>query len=180
MSSWRATDRSATPSQTTGDAGQPAGSPQTIDIAMPGPLTKLSSPSGPFDPRTSRVLPISGKSDQALRELAERYLAWLDTHGHDLRAERASADSLLSDMAWTASVGRDHFPHRAACRIPRCRLATRAVACGLNRGEGDLVSDGTGGRCDTEAGLLLRGRRTRVGEDGEVSVPDRARSACSS
>ncbi len=102
------------PSQTSGNSGQPAGSPRTIDIAMPGPLTKLSPPSGPFDPRTARVLPISGKSDQALRELAGRYLAWLDTHGHDLQAERDSVDSLLSDMAWTASVGRDHFTHRAA------------------------------------------------------------------
>ena len=98
----------------TGDARQPIGSLQAIDIAMPEPLTELAPPSADFDPRTARVLPISGKSDQALRDLAERYLAWLDAHGHDLHAEGGSVDSLLSDMAWTASVGRDHFTHRAA------------------------------------------------------------------
>ncbi|WP_420617181.1 SDR family NAD(P)-dependent oxidoreductase [Candidatus Palauibacter sp.] len=96
-----------------GAAGQPAGAAQTIAIALPESLAELPPPSGDFDPRTARVLPLSGKSDKALRELAERYLAWLDTHADDFDAASGAGDSLLSDMAWTAGVGRDHFSHRA-------------------------------------------------------------------
>ena len=56
-------------------------------------------------PRRTRLLPLSGKSDEALRDLTERYLLWLDA--------LASEDvDLLADMAWTAGVGRTHFDHR--------------------------------------------------------------------
>ena len=96
-----------------GAAGEPAGAARTVGIVIPEPLTELPPPAGDFDPRAARVLPISGKSDTALRELAERYLVWLDTHADDLDAASGAADSLLSDMAWTAGVGRDHFSHRA-------------------------------------------------------------------
>ena len=51
----------------------------------------------------TRFLPLSGKSDSAIRELAKRYLSWLE--------ERA-AEPPLSDMSWTASVGRSHFDYR--------------------------------------------------------------------
>ena len=114
-----------------GTAGQPAGAALTIGIAMPESLTELPPPSGDFDPRTARVLPLSGKSDKALRELAERYLAWLDAHADDLDAAKGAADSLLSDMAWTAGVGRDHFPCRAGIafeEIGSLREGLHAVA----------------------------------------------------
>ena len=114
-----------------GAAGQPAGAAQAIGIAMPDSLTALPPPSGDFDPRTARVLPLSGKSDKALRQLAERYLAWLDTHADDLDAASGAADSLLSDMAWTAGVGRDHFPYRAGVafqEIGSLREGLHAVA----------------------------------------------------
>ncbi len=94
-------------------AGRPAGPAQTVGIPIPEPLTVLPPASGDVNPRILRVLPISGKSDEALRELAERYLAWLDAHARDLDAASGAANALLSDMAWTAGVGRDHFPHRA-------------------------------------------------------------------
>ena len=55
----------------------------------------------PYAPRTDRVLPLSGKTPQALRELATRYQAWL------------TEESPLADVAWTAGVGRSHFAHRA-------------------------------------------------------------------
>ena len=100
-------------SQVTASNGAPAGPARTVVTEMPEPLTELPPPSGDFDPRTARVLPISARSDEALRELAARYLAWLDAHAHDLDADPRAAGSLLSDMAWTAGVGRDHFPHRA-------------------------------------------------------------------
>ncbi len=59
--------------------------------------------SSPGIPKT-RLLPLSAKDDDALRDLAERYRGWLDTQG----------DEQLADMAWTASIGRSHFPARAA------------------------------------------------------------------
>ncbi|MDE0624270.1 MAG: beta-ketoacyl synthase N-terminal-like domain-containing protein, partial [Bryobacterales bacterium] len=52
-------------------------------------------------PRQHRLLPLSGKSEDALRELADRHRAAL------------SEDIPLADMAWTAGVGRSHFPHRS-------------------------------------------------------------------
>ena len=55
----------------------------------------------PYAPRTHRVLPLSGKTPQALRDLAARYQAWL------------TKESPLADTAWTAGVGRSHFAHRA-------------------------------------------------------------------
>ncbi|MDE0628612.1 MAG: SDR family NAD(P)-dependent oxidoreductase, partial [Bryobacterales bacterium] len=51
-------------------------------------------------PRRQRVLPLSGKSEDALRQLADRYRAAL------------SGEISLADMAWTAGVGRSHFQCR--------------------------------------------------------------------
>ncbi len=52
-------------------------------------------------PRQHRLLPLSGKSEGALRQLADRYRAAL------------SEAMPLADMAWTAGVGRSHFGYRA-------------------------------------------------------------------
>ncbi|MDE0628792.1 MAG: SDR family NAD(P)-dependent oxidoreductase, partial [Bryobacterales bacterium] len=59
----------------------------------PGPLT--------VGPRRHRLLPLSAKSEDALRHLADRYRAAL------------SEDLPLADLAWTASVGRSHFRYRS-------------------------------------------------------------------
>ncbi len=70
-------------------------------------------PPGEAQPaRRRRLLPLSAQSDEALIELAGRYLSWLDEHADQLSA--GPAGELLADMAWTASVGRSHFPCRAA------------------------------------------------------------------
>ena len=66
-----------------------------------------------FAPRRARLLPLSGKSSSALRELADRYLGWLDEHAGDISSNGNAGMSLLADMAWTASIGRSHFEHRA-------------------------------------------------------------------
>ena len=69
--------------------------------------------------RATRLLPLSGKSNDAVRELAGRYLAWLDescgAEGDrgDGSGVRARNQSTLADMAWTAAIGRSHFRHRA-------------------------------------------------------------------
>ncbi len=62
----------------------------------------------------TRLLPLSAKTPEALAQLAERYLGWLDEHGVEPSEAPSATDPLLSDMAWTASCGRSHFSHRAA------------------------------------------------------------------
>ena len=144
-----------------GAAGQPAGAAQTIGIALPESLAEPPPPSGDFDPRTARILPLSGKSDKALRELAERYLAWLDTHADDLDAASGAGDSLLSDMAWTAGVGRDHFPYRAGVafqEIGSLREGLHAVATADG-----TMSSGTAGAAATPPKLAF----SYAGEDTE-------------
>ena len=93
-------------SQTDG-APLPAGAPQQVPASQPGAVDGSSPPSQEEEARPARLLPLSGKSDGALRELARRYLTWLDGE------VGGTADAALSDMAWTAGVGRSHFRHRA-------------------------------------------------------------------
>ena len=58
-------------------------------------------------PRRVRFLPLSGKSPSALRDLAQRYSDWFE-------AQDETADTeWISDVAWTAAIGRSHFDHRA-------------------------------------------------------------------
>ena len=86
-----------------------------------------------FQPRAARVLPLSGKSEAALRALAERYLGWLDRQAGPHATPGTVADSLLVDMAWTAGVGRSHFGHRAGVVFHDAnslRAGLRAVAEG--------------------------------------------------
>ena len=81
-----------------------AGPPLQIAISQPAAVTEPALQQDALAPRGTRFLPLSAKSDTALRELAGRYLAWLD----------GDADAaLLADMAWTAATGRSHFGHRA-------------------------------------------------------------------
>ena len=54
--------------------------------------------------RETRFLPLSGKTDGALGDLAAQYISWLDERGEG---------HALGDMAWTAGVGRSHFDYRA-------------------------------------------------------------------
>ncbi len=90
--------------------------------------------------RGRRILPLSGKSDASLRKLAERYLAWLDDAQSAPSSEGAASDAVLSDMAWTAGMGRSHFDHRAAVVFADCeslRGDLRALA------EADRISEPT-------------------------------------
>ena len=88
----------------------PAGAAQSVTVTLPEPVANLPLAEEEFAARKTRFLPLSGKSDDALRDLAKQYLSWLDEH--ELSSGDA-ADPLLADMAWTAGVGRSHFSHRA-------------------------------------------------------------------
>ncbi|MDE2920457.1 MAG: SDR family NAD(P)-dependent oxidoreductase [Chloroflexota bacterium] len=86
-----------------------AGVPQTVAVPMP----HEARPEEHLAQRRDRFLPLSGKSDQALRALVQRYLTWLDERTATLAAEDAASDPLLSDMSWTAGIGRSHLEHRS-------------------------------------------------------------------
>ena len=94
------------------ERGSPAGSLQPISVTLPESVAK-SPMAEELQPRRTRILPLSGKSDEAFCELAQRYLSWLDERGEALSAEDGGAEALLADMAWTAAVGRSHFAYRA-------------------------------------------------------------------
>ena len=89
-----------------------AGAARVVETALPA-AESLRHDEQPFKPRETRVLPLSGKSEQALRELAERYRSWLDERAGAAPGETPAIEPLLSDVAWTAGVGRAHFDRRA-------------------------------------------------------------------
>ena len=92
-------------SDSNGGMQLPAGSARSVAVSLPEPVADLPlAEEGEFQTRGTRLLPLSGKADGALRELAERYLSWLDERGKE---------AILADMAWTAGVGRSHFDYRA-------------------------------------------------------------------
>ena len=90
-----------------------AGAALRVAATLPEPVAGLQPTGDGLSARRTRLLPLSAKSDEALRALAGRYLSWLDEHADALSAESAASAPLLSDMAWTAAIGRSHFGHRA-------------------------------------------------------------------
>ena len=88
-----------------------------------------AAPDGDSEPgqRQTRILPLSAKSETALRSLAGRFLGWVDGRGGALEADDSAAGPLLSDLAWTAGTGRSHFAHRAAVVF----RDGDSLACGL-------------------------------------------------
>ncbi len=94
-----------------GSDAVPAGAARPVSVILPDSSSEagMSARSG----ATSRLLPLSGRSEAALRNLAERYLAWLDGHAGGPGTEGSDDGTLLADMAWTAGTGRSHFAHRA-------------------------------------------------------------------
>ena len=66
----------------------------------------------PQSERVARLLPLSGKSPEALRDLAGAYRSWLEDRIAATTSATESA-ALFADMAWTAGAGRAHFTHRA-------------------------------------------------------------------
>ena len=90
-----------------------AGSPQRVAVDLPDAVAGQPQLDDDFAPRGVRLLPLSARSDAALRDLARGYLAWLDVRMEALAEEEAATSLLLSDMAWSAAVGRSHFECRA-------------------------------------------------------------------
>ena len=90
-----------------------AGSAQAVEVSSPWPVRDLPLLEEEVGQRRTRFLPLSGKSDVAVRDLAKRYLSWLDERADEHSSDGVASESTLSDMSWTAGVGRSHFDYRA-------------------------------------------------------------------
>ena len=85
----------------------PAGRSSPVRASLGAPLDDLTASGEALSDRAARLLPLSGKSPEALGDLAGLYLSWLDDRSATVAAP------LLADMTWTAGAGRSHFAHRA-------------------------------------------------------------------
>ncbi|MDE2871536.1 MAG: hypothetical protein OXQ94_07620 [Gemmatimonadota bacterium] len=154
------------------DGIRPAGAARAVEVRLPEGAGALGDSSGAFDPREARVLPLSGKSRQALGELAERYLAWLERIGGG--GNGAATEPHLADMAWTAGVGRSHFAHRAG--IVFRDLESLRAALGAVAGAGADGSDSYDRGPATSPGVAFLytgegGERTGMGRELYDSEP---------
>ena len=126
-------------------------------VPIPAPLpvsvdSTLTSEGQPVE-RKVRILPLSGKSEVAVRDLAGRYLSWLDEYADELPSD-ATAAQILADMAWTASTGRSHFAYRVGLPfrdVASVRNALRILA------EADVDADAPPPRPASRVAFLYTG-----------------------
>ena len=121
------------------DAGGSDASAMSFPVGRPLPVSETDRPDAEFAARETRMLPLSGKSPEALRDLASRYLSWLDGHTDEIALDSAASGAALSDVSWTAATNRSHFPYRAgiafsdAARLREALLALSERADGWDR-----------------------------------------------
>ena len=96
------------------------------------------------------MLPLSGKCEEGLAELAGRYAAWLAEH----------PELGLADVCFTAGVGRSHLERRAALVVRSVEEAGE-LCVKLQRGEA-ARGEHTGGRLSNR-NPLRQGRRRSGG-----------------
>ena len=96
-----------------------AGTSQRVPVVL-GDLIQNEAQMETAASRRTRLLPLSGKSYDALKDLAGRYLDWIDEQEKSVATEKDAESALLADMSWTASVGRSHFEHRAGVAFNDC------------------------------------------------------------
>ncbi|HXO57580.1 MAG TPA: type I polyketide synthase, partial [Mycobacterium sp.] len=76
------------------------------------------APEQAYEQKSVSVLPLSGRSAEALTALAQRYEAWLE----------ANPEADITDVCFTAGVGRSHFEHRAALVVDSVQGARELLA----------------------------------------------------
>ncbi|MDE2883052.1 MAG: SDR family NAD(P)-dependent oxidoreductase, partial [Acidobacteriota bacterium] len=120
--------------------------PSVLIAAQPGaPAPGVESgrapPAGaaPLTERPRRVLPLSARSGKALGELAARYREWLPRESGKKAVER------LADAAWTAGVGRSHFPVRAGLAFGGANELSEQLLALENRAESIAATPAGGG-----------------------------------
>ena len=100
----------SSPEAVPGNGLAPEGGAIPVTADLPGGLTGPEQLPAGHGLRTARLLPLSAKSENALKSLAGRYLAWVDEQCDGLETDTAA---WLADLAWTAGTGRSHFRYRA-------------------------------------------------------------------
>ena len=161
-------ERYETPDGTSrvGSLDEPVGSALPVALSLPEPAADPPLSEEGLKAREARLLPISGKSEGALRELAGRYLTWLDERGEEFPPESAASEPLLSDMAWTAGVGRSHFTHRAGLVFGDAALLRERLTALAGGGEAPEQ------RTTTKVAFLFTGAGQSVGRHGAGPVRD--------
>ena len=99
---------------------------------------KLNQPGAETEAQPHLVV-LSGKSDEAVQMLAEEYV-------QRLSGDNALAQTDLADIAFTSSVGRSHFEHRAAVVATNSKALIenlKAIGRGANS---DTALSGSGAR----------------------------------
>ncbi len=96
------------------DVSWPVGAAASVNESLDTPSSDVEPLPEYHEGLKTRMLPLSSKSPEALRELATSYLRWLDENHAAQILEDFGYDSILADMAWTAGIGRSHFDHRSA------------------------------------------------------------------
>ena len=104
-----------------------------LQEAPDGSAQVAAAPVAQSDDRRFNVLPLSARSPAALVQIADGYRSWLAAH----------PEATLSDVCFTAGVGRSHFEHRAALVVNSTEsarellgaLADGRPAPGLVRGD---------------------------------------------
>lgn len=94
--------------------GQVVGAAQTVSVPSSISSKDSSQYESEFLERDVRLLPLSAKSESALKESATQYLSWLDDFCPELPVSNGRMKSLISDVTWTAGIGRNHFEWRAS------------------------------------------------------------------
>ena len=122
--------------------------------AMP---VSLPAPADELQERKTRFLPLSGKTDDALADLAAQYVSWLDARGE------TPALGDMADMAWAAGVGRSHFDYRAGVAF-RDAPSLRQGLAQLAQKNG--TADGAEPRPATRVAFLYAGDAGRLADMG--------------
>ena len=125
------------------DGGWAAGVGLPVPVSLAATVAEIPVPEG-VGPRAARLLPLSGKSEGALRDLAERYVSWLDENAERSSSGDLASDPLLSDMAWTAGVGRSHFDRRAGLVFRDAASLRERLLALAGAGGGAATSEATG------------------------------------
>ena len=137
------------------------GAARQVPVSLPEPVANLPLAMDGLTERTVRFLPLSGKSDGALRDMAGQYLSWLDEH----IAESSPEAPALADITWTASVGRSHFDHRAALVFGD----TQSLRAGLTKlAETDATPDKPDPQPLTKVAFVYTGEGSQWGGMGEA------------
>ncbi len=146
-----------------GDGGNShAGAPQRVAATLPEPVASLPPSEEAFSARETRVLPLSAKSDEALRALAGRYLFWLDEHADEMTMSGDASAPLLSDMAWTAAVSRSHFDLRAGVLFQDAASLRQGLTAHAN------ADAGPGPKTATKVAFVYTGEASRWVGMGEA------------